>query len=126
MAIDQKLLNTLIAERIIELREHEPNGKLRVKKITQQTLAELLNVPRTTIANIENLRQAAPLSVLYDLALVFDIELNDLLPSFNELNLGRASVNELLIGGKNVKAEIGEELTAIVRKRYRRLSKDRG
>jgi DNA-binding XRE family transcriptional regulator len=118
MTVNSKYLNMLIAERIIKLREYEIDGKPRVQKITQKAIAQSLDVPRTTIANIENHRQAAPLALLYNIASVFNAELFDLLPSSSELNK-ELEVKELLIGGKNVKAEIGEELTAIVKKTFR-------
>ena len=53
----------------------------RKKKISQEMLAVELGLSRTSITNIEKGRQPVQLHSLYTIARLFQVELKDLLPS---------------------------------------------
>ncbi|WP_053961256.1 helix-turn-helix domain-containing protein [Sulfobacillus thermosulfidooxidans] len=65
-----------IGHRIRELRESHG--------LTQGQLAEQVNLTRTSIVNIEQGRQKVMIHTLYQLAMVFNVPVADLLPAFDE------------------------------------------
>ena len=50
-------------------------------KITQQDLADIIGLKRTSIANLESGRQCIPLGKLYELCHALDMQILDVLPS---------------------------------------------
>lgn len=71
---DENLLYQAIGRRIRDLRLS------RSPKLTQGRLAELLDVERTSVTNIEKGVQRPPISFIYRLAIEFDLPLTELLP----------------------------------------------
>jgi transcriptional regulator with XRE-family HTH domain len=55
------------------------------KALTQEKLAQLANLKRTSVTNIEKGRQSISLPALYDLARALDMEVHDLLPTNRQL-----------------------------------------
>ena len=55
------------------------------KGLTQEKLAQLANLKRTSVTNIEKGRQSISLPALYDLARALDMEVHDLLPTNRQL-----------------------------------------
>lgn len=55
------------------------------KGLTQEKLAQLANLKRTSVTNIEKGRQSISLPALYDLAHALDMEVHDLLPTRRQL-----------------------------------------
>lgn len=72
MKVNEKILYAEIGKRLKHLR-------LDVK-MTQSQLAEKIGVLRTSITNIESGKQKPPLSTLYSLCLVLNVEIAELLP----------------------------------------------
>lgn len=72
------VLYTRIGQQIRDLRN--------LRGITQDTLASQISVSRTSITNIEKGRQRLQLHTLYEIALVLDVELDELLPRKSEVS----------------------------------------
>lgn len=68
-----------IGERITLLR------KTRRPRISQEKLAESVDLTRTSVTNIEAGRQAVPLITLYQIACELEVPIEDLLPSIETL-----------------------------------------
>lgn len=51
---------------------------------SQDQLAKFLDLTRTSVVNIEKGRQRPPLHIVYDLAVFFNVEIKNLLPSKDE------------------------------------------
>ena len=73
--------------------------------ITQEELAEVLEMPRATYANIERGRQRAPADVIWRISVYLDVPITRLLPEpllsdTSDLPLGttRSSTHDPLIG----------------------------
>lgn len=62
---------------------------------TQEELAKLISLSRTSVTNIEKGRQRLPLHQLLHVAEVLDCELHDLLPRRAELGLGTETLATL-------------------------------
>lgn len=116
MGVDKEKLYTLLVERIIWLRTHYSDGRPRERKMTQEELARSVGVPRTTITNIENLRQQVPFHLFYDICLELNVEARDMLPSMEELGelLAGSDRGEVFIEGKNLQSELEKELVSRV------------
>lgn len=91
-----------------ERKLHESVGanikKLRLKhRYKQSDIAERIGLTRTSISNIETGAQNATLSVVYKFCRVFDVSLNEILPSPNEVALQTVKTtdrNQEVIGKK--------------------------
>lgn len=63
---------------------HEIGLRLQLARkrqdLTQQDLAAVLEMPRSSYANIERGRQRAPADVLWRAALILGVEVDDLMP----------------------------------------------
>ena len=55
-------------------------------ELTQEELANLANISRTSITNIEKGRQKLPIHTLYSIALSLEVEISSLLPKLNFAN----------------------------------------
>lgn len=65
--------------------------------MTQSQLAENTGILRTSITNIESGKQKPPLSTLYKMCLVLNVEISDLLPSCSDTKSKEVPVE---IGGR--------------------------
>jgi transcriptional regulator with XRE-family HTH domain len=90
---DEAAIYVVIGERLKDAR-----GRAS-ERMTQDDLASLVGLERTSVTNIEAGRQKAPLHVLYLLARALGVELKDLVPTSSELAPYR-SVQEIDIGGE--------------------------
>lgn len=90
MRINENLLYQQIGERIRQQR-------VRVN-LTQEQLAEAIGVLRTSITNLEAGRQRVPLHVLYELCVVLDVDLTEILPKQEEII--QISLESIEIGGR--------------------------
>lgn len=72
---DQKLLYIQVGIRIKDARE---NARLK-----QGSLAEMLHLSRASVVNIEKGRQRPSLHILYQIAIMTNCDLIDLLPALN-------------------------------------------
>ena len=70
--IDAEALWRVIGAKVKVLREK--------KNITQVDLSQRLGWSRTSTTNLETGRQHTPLEALYNIALVFDVDITELLP----------------------------------------------
>lgn len=70
----------LVGEKIIFFRKNNR------KTITQKLLGEKIGLSRASIVNIEKGRQKVSLHLLWQIAEIFNIELNQLIPTKNELS----------------------------------------
>ena len=85
----EDLLYQLVGERIRKTRE------LHVPKMSQAQLAELLDMSRASVVNVEAGRQHAPLHLLWRVAEVLEISINELFPEPEELAAHLASDSEI-------------------------------
>lgn len=87
MYINSKLLNDSVRQRIKSLRTAETESRL-----SQAGLGEVLDLNRSTIANIESGLQRASLHNVYELCAHYNLELSDLLPSVAEMRKRSAGI----------------------------------
>ena len=87
MHINPKLLNDNIRQRIKSVRTAETESRL-----SQAELGEVLDLNRSTIANIESGSQRASLHNIYELCAHYNLELADLLPSVTEMRRRSAGI----------------------------------
>src|SRR5687767_8012321 len=76
-----RLLYRLIGERV---------KKFRRGKLTQEQLADLVSVARSSITNLENGRQRVPLHQIMRVASALGCELRDLMPTMAEMGLSQS------------------------------------
>ncbi len=118
--VNKKKLYSAVVQRILQLRKYQPNGEERAQKITQEGLAELVGVPRTTITNIENGRQMPSLHLLYNICSALEVELTDLLPPISGVTSGEARSESVIVAGTDLQDELEEKLVAKVKKALRK------
>ena len=94
--VDEKRLYQALGRRIRSLRE-QPSGARG--RMTQAQLAQLVEMERTSITNIEKGNQKVPLHVLYRICEVLGTEPAQLLPSLSEIRPSESQVQELSFGG---------------------------
>lgn len=61
----------------------------RAASLSQEKLAKLVHVTRTSIVNIEAGRQRAPLHLLWQIAVALEVEVSDLIPTRADLAADR-------------------------------------
>ena len=83
----------------------------REGRFTQEKLARLVGVKRTSITNLEHGKQSVPLHFLLRLAEALDCELAALLPSREDLQ--QESTDEIRIVAQQ--SHISEKVTAVIR-----------
>lgn len=76
--IDEKKLYLHIGKSLANSRKKNP-------QLTQETLANRLNLTRTSISNIERGSQKAPLDLIYRYCETIGVEISDVLPNFNDV-----------------------------------------
>src|SRR5580698_6733402 len=91
--VDGKLLYELIGRRIREVRDQ------REEQMSQQQLADILGLTRTSVTNIEQGNQKITLEALYKFCNHFKIEVKDLLPR----------VDMVMSAGESVDVEVGDK-----------------
>lgn len=89
MAIQSETLYKILGGRIKNFRSK--NG------LTQIQLAEKLDMSRASIANIEAGHQNTPLHVLYDLSIVLNVPLKDLIPNVDEVYRSPQDIANVLV-----------------------------
>jgi transcriptional regulator with XRE-family HTH domain len=104
--LDRKQLYIAIGARIKRIRE--------AADMTQEELAHILDLKRTSITNIERGNQRPTLDALYRFCERFALELSDVLPSVLEST--RQDARSVVVGGKA--QEVGAK-TAIALERLR-------
>jgi len=75
--MDSDVINKLIGHKISSLR--------RQMGLSQQKLADNLNIARTSVGNIEKGRHQTSIPILYKIAIFFDVKVESLLPSIDEV-----------------------------------------
>jgi DNA-binding XRE family transcriptional regulator len=93
MKINESELYRRIGQRIKQRRNE--------MKMTQTELAEATGVLRTSITNIEAGRQKAPLHLIYQLCMVLDVKVVDILPT-------EAEVTNLKAESRTIEEDIEE------------------
>ena len=95
--LDQQKLYARIGERVRQIREtHSP-------RMSQQELAQILKLQRTSITNIERGNQRPTLEALYLLCEHFGLKLENVLPTVSDVTTPAAIREErsVTIGGKS-------------------------
>lgn len=122
MTVDKDKMYGIVIEKIRQLRKFLPDGTEREQRITQEDLAGLIGVPRTTITNVENGRQQPSLHLIYNLCQAFDIELMDLIPPVSEVtsNIDTDKLLSVIVAGTDLQDEWEEKLVSKVEKALRK------
>jgi transcriptional regulator with XRE-family HTH domain len=85
-------LYALIGKRIAEIRESQD------PRVSQDDLAKVLGLKRTSVTNIEKGNQKLTLEAIYRICERFGLELGDLLPAVSDVVLPTAQ--PIVVGGK--------------------------
>lgn len=96
--VDKELLYTSLGAAMKQARKDfktETGGKL-----SQKDLANKLGIKRTSITNIEAGNQNPPLHLIYEIALILNIPLKDILPTVSEVLLN--SVEKVTLDNKEI------------------------
>lgn len=109
----QDPVTQVVVRRLIAYREQ--------LRLTQEALAELSGVSRTTIANIEKNRQGIPIPLLYKLCRGLGVDPATLLPSPEEVPDGESA--EVAINGVSLELPIRvvEAITDVMNRPSRRM-----
>lgn len=112
--IDHDRLYALIGERIRSIRDAQ------TPRMSQEDLAQVLNLKRTSITNIESGQQRLTLEAIYRLCEHFGLEVSDLVPSISDVT--HAEAQPFVVGGQaqqlGVKtARVLEQLRPLVKAR---------
>lgn len=108
--LDDQKLYAFIGERIRQIREtHSP-------RMSQQELAEILKLKRTSVTNIERGNQKPTLDALYLLCEHFGLKLENVLPPVSEVTVQAMPSAELsvTVGGKS--QDVGAMTAKLVEK----------
>ena len=116
--LDHQKLYARIGERVRQIREtHSP-------RMSQEELAQILRLKRTSITNIERGNQKPTLDALYLLCQHFGLGLENVLPPVSEVTFQEQARQErsVTIGGKShevgaMTAELVERLRPLARRR---------
>ena len=92
--INENRLYEILGQRLRELREKVGQGSAR---LTQAGLADKVGLERTSITNIEKGSQKVPLHVLYKMCESLGAEINEVLPSFEEIQEKHAASLDMQI-----------------------------
>jgi DNA-binding XRE family transcriptional regulator len=95
--LDSEKLYALIGARIRQIRE------TRSPRMSQQALADVLNLKRTSVTNIERGNQKPTLDTLYMLCEHFGLTLEEILPSVAEVTVKTpvSARRSVTVGGKS-------------------------
>lgn len=100
-----------IVYKIREIREN--------KKLTQEYVASLLGISPLAYGNIERGKTTLNLKKLYDLASIFEVEVEELLENNHKINI-TAPVHNLQ-NGNNIKNGVSEDLLININRLLERL-----
>lgn len=89
--VDEARLYELIGDRIRKIRE------MQTPRMSQEELAKILQLNRTSVTNIEKGKQKVTLDTLYRLCTRFGLEMHDVLPSLADLK--RSKHRSVVVGG---------------------------
>jgi transcriptional regulator with XRE-family HTH domain len=87
--------------------------------ISQLQLSKNLDISRSSISNIEVGRHQVPLYTLYDIAKDLKIDVNELLPSYDEvINFATSNVTDYsrFLNSSTLKKEQKEKLNVVLKK----------
>ena len=107
LAIDDRKLYAAVGERIRDLRLQ------RSPKMTQAELANLLNVQRTSLTNIEQGLQRPPLAMLYKISHALAIDLASLLPSMESVLI---PAEKIVAAGEHARVSVPEKTASLLRR----------
>lgn len=116
--LDQRKLYVRIGERVRQIREiHSP-------RMSQEELAQILKLKRTSITNIERGNQKPTLEALYLLCEHFGLKLENVLPAVADVTMqdGAREGRSVTVGGKShevgaMTAKLVERLRPTARRR---------
>lgn len=107
LMINEKALYANMGKKLKAIRT-APSGR----QYTQEKLASLVNLERTSITNIEAGNQKVPLHVLYEMCRALGVEITEILPSYNEVS--EQQVEETVtVGGESY--NVNPQIAALVR-----------
>jgi transcriptional regulator with XRE-family HTH domain len=90
---DDERLYALIGERIRRVRETQ------TPRMSQEDLAEILGLKRTSITNIERGNQKVTLDSIYRLCARFGLDINEILPPVSDVT-ARVDERAIIVGGQ--------------------------
>lgn len=102
--LDSNRLCKLIGERVKRIRETQ------TPRLSQEGLAEVLGLTRTSVTNIERGNQKPTLDTLYRLCEHFRLEIQELIPSVAEVT--RTDPRSIVVGGRS--HEVGSKTASAV------------
>jgi DNA-binding XRE family transcriptional regulator len=102
--LDSDQLYKLIGERIRGIREAQ------TPRMSQEDLAEVLDLKRTSVTNIERGNQKPTLDTLYRLCEHFRLEVREIMPAIADVT--RAQARSIVVGGKS--QEVGAKTANLV------------
>jgi len=102
--IDNDRLFALIGERVRRLREAQ------APRMSQEELAQFLDLKRTSITNIERGNQKITLDAIYRLCERFGLEIGEIVPSVSEVT--RSESRSIVVGGES--HEVGTKTADLV------------
>lgn len=105
--INEKALYAGIGKRLKAIRTASSG-----RHYTQERLASLVNLERTSISNIEAGNQRVPLHVLYELCNSLGVEITEVLPSYEEISEQRET-EIVMLGGESY--DVNPQIAALVR-----------
>lgn len=91
--LDNERLYALIGERVRRVRETQ------TPRLSQEDLAEILDLKRTSITNIERGNQKVTLDSLYRLCERFGLDIHEILPRVSDVT--RVNERSVVVGGKS-------------------------
>lgn len=102
--LDSDRLYVLIGERVRRIRETQS------PRMSQEDLAEVLGLKRTSVTNIELGNQKPTLDTLYRLCEHFGLEISEVVPQVEEVT--QAPARAIVIGGKS--QEVGVKTASLL------------
>jgi transcriptional regulator with XRE-family HTH domain len=104
--LDSDRLYAAIGDRIRRLREAQS------PRMSQEDLAQVLNLKRTSITNIESGHQKLTLDTLYRLCGHFGLECRDILPTLAEVQDVDVEAHSVTVGGKSL--DVGARTASVL------------
>lgn len=90
--LDDTKLYAMLGERILRLR------RMQSPLMSQERLAKILGLTRTSVTNIERGKQKVTLDTLYRVCETFGIQVTDLMPALSEV--ARAADQSVVVAGQ--------------------------
>jgi len=110
--LDDAHLYELIGTRLRDVRERKR------PRVTQEDLARMVKLERTSISNIESGKQRAPLHILYRICAILGADVTRIFPSFSDVSLADEVTEEkqstVQLGNERIK--LPEQVANIVRR----------